>query len=188
MKREQIEITFVEAKAKYAKALLDFYKQVGQETPYLTFGPEGLGVDQEQEQRYLKAIEGSLNNRVLLAILEGEIIGAITVGAPEGTKTEHIGELGICILRRYFGFGLSRLLMEDMLEWAIESPILRGLRLEVNVENIRALSLYKKYDFKEIGRLPEGQYVDGTFQETVLMYLPVKNSEQETASEENQEV
>ena len=67
MKKEQLEITLADAMPKDAKALLDFYKVVGGETDFLSFGEEGLGINQEQETRYLKSLQESLNNRALIA-------------------------------------------------------------------------------------------------------------------------
>ena len=64
MKKEQLEITLADAMPKDAKALLDFYKEVGSETDFLSFGEEGLGINQEQETRYLKSLQEVLNNRV----------------------------------------------------------------------------------------------------------------------------
>ncbi|KAA9219402.1 MULTISPECIES: GNAT family N-acetyltransferase [Aerococcus] len=178
MKREEIQITLVDAEQKHAKALLDFYKKVGGESDFLSFTSQGLGINQEQEQRYLKSIQESLNNRVLIALLDDEIIGVASIGAPEGSKEEHVGELGISILRRFWSLGLSHVLMEDMLGWAKESPILRYIRLEVNVNNVRAIKLYEKFHFEELGRIPGGQYAQGDFQDTLIMGLSVLNDQQ----------
>ena len=50
-----------------AKALLDYLKQVGGETENLTFGAEGLPVDQEAEARYLAQMKSSKDDVMLLA-------------------------------------------------------------------------------------------------------------------------
>lgn len=173
MKKEKIEITLEDAQPKDAKALLDFYKIVGGETPFLSFGPEGLGLNQEQEQRYLKSIAETDNNRILIAKLEGEIIGVASIGAEQNPAISHVGEIGIAILRKFWGFGLSRVMMEDMLDWAAENPALRYLRLEVHAENIRAIKLYEKYDFVQIGVTPGGIYKEGEYADLIMMGCPV---------------
>lgn len=179
MRKEQLEITLADAMPKDAKALLDFYKAVGAETDFLSFGPDGLGINQEQETRYLKSLQEVINNRVLIARLGDEIIGVASVGAEQHEKIAHMGELGISLLRKFWGLGLSRVMMEDMIDWAKENPVLSYLRLEVSVENKRAISLYEKFDFEVIGRTPEGMYHDGALHDLVMMGLSVKNQNQE---------
>lgn len=173
MKKEQIEITLEDAQPKDAKALLDFYKIVGGETPYLSFGEEGLGINQEQEQRYLKSLPETDNNRVLIAKMNDEIIGVASIGAEQHIATAHVGEIGIAILRRFWGFGLSRIMMTDMIEWAEENFALRYLRLEVHADNIRAIKLYEKYDFIQIGVTPNGIHNADGFADLIMMGRPV---------------
>lgn len=169
MKKEKIEITLTEAQPKYAKALLDFYREVGSETPFLSFGEEGVGINQEQEQRYLKSIEGSNNNRVLIALNHEEIIGVASIAASQHTHDAHVGEMGIVILRQYWGFGLSNVLMEDMLDFASDSPVLHYIRLEVAQNNTRAIKLYERFDFDVIGRTPSAHFDGEQYQDTLYM-------------------
>lgn len=173
MKKESIEITLVDGEPKYAKALLDFYKEVGKETDYLSFDENGLGVNQAQEEQYLKSLKESLNNRLLIALLGDEIIGVASIGSPYTPRDRHVGELGIVIKQRFWGFGLSRVLMEDLIDWAKESSILSILRLEVAESNIRAIELYKKYGFQETGRIPKGIKREEGEEDSLLMVLPL---------------
>ncbi|AMB98925.1 GNAT family acetyltransferase [Aerococcus urinaehominis] len=169
MRKEQIEITIEDGQAKDAKDLLAFYQHVGQETDYLSFGEEGLGLNQEQEQRYLKQVADSDNNRVLIARLGGDIIGVASIGAEAKAKLAHIGEIGICVKQAYWGFGISRVLIGDLIDWAIENPVLTYLKLEVFHDNKRAIGLYEKFDFTELGRTPQGLAVKGQPGETIIM-------------------
>lgn len=177
MKQEKIEITLTDALPKDAKDLLEFYKQVGSETAFLEFGSEGLGLNQEQEQRYLKQLQENNNNRVIIARLGDEVIGVASIGASAKPKVAHVGEIGICILQRFWGFGLSHVLMEDLLDWAAENDVLRVLRLEVSAENIRAIKLYEKYDFETVGRIPQGIKAETDYQETLIMTKQLDNEE-----------
>lgn len=169
MKREELEITLVDAEAKHAKALLEFYRAVGGESEFLSFGAEGLGINQEQEQRYLKAIHGSWNQRLLLALLGDEIIGVASVGIADNQRTTHVGELGIVIRRKFWGMGLSRVMMSDLIDWALASPILRYLTLSVDATNIAAITLYQHYEFTEIGRIPLGVATSSGYHDQLLL-------------------
>ncbi|MDO4680126.1 MAG: GNAT family N-acetyltransferase [Aerococcus sp.] len=169
MKREEMEIILVDASAKYAKPLLEFYQAVGKESEFLSFDEAGLSVNQEQEERYLKSIHGSWNQRLLLALLDDEIIGAVSVGIQDNIRTQHVGELGIVIRRKFWGMGLSRVLMSDMIDWAVESPILRYLTLSVDETNLAATTLYQHYDFEEIGRIPLGTQTSQGYHDQIIM-------------------
>lgn len=174
MKKEAFEIVLREGQAKDAKPLLDFYKRVGEETAYLPFGGEGIGASQERVQRQLKQVEYSENNRVLLALLDGQIIGVCTVTADDQRRTCHVGELGIAVLRQYWGTGLSRILMDDMVDWATDSPVLRLLKVEVDTKNVRAIRLYQQFGFESRGTLPQAFLSDdGSYHDTQLMSRPV---------------
>lgn len=173
MKREKLEITLQDGEAKHAKALLDFYKAVGAETEFLDFGSEGLGLNQEQEQRYLKSIHGSWHSRLLLAMVDDEIIGVISITAPEKGRQAHVGEIGIVLKRRFWGIGLSRVLMQDMMDWAMESPELRYLTLTVDEENIAAQKLYDFFGFETLGKIPGGTKVDNGYRDCLIMGRPV---------------
>lgn len=181
MKKEKIEITLEDATPKDAKALLDFYKIAGAETNYLNFGEEGLGINQEQQTRHLKAIQETDNNRILIARLEDEIIGVATIGAEQQLALAHLGEIGIVILRRFWGFGLSKVMMDDMITWAEDNLALRYLRLEVHADNIRAIKLYEHFDFEQIGVTPNGMYTDDNFAALLMMGRSVTTDESQEA-------
>ncbi|MCI5774946.1 MAG: GNAT family N-acetyltransferase [Aerococcus sp.] len=178
MKREQLEITLQDAEAKHAKQLLDFYRAVGAETEFLDFDGEGIGLNQEQEQRYLKRIHGSWHSRLLLAMVDDEIIGVASIAAPENGRQSHVGEVGIVLKRRYWGIGLSRVLMQDMMDWAIESPALRYITLTVDEENIAAQKLYDFFEFETLGRIPGGTHVDNGYRDCLIMGRSVVDEEE----------
>ena len=62
------------ARAEDAAALLDYLKIVGGETENLSFGAEGVPLDLETEQDYLRSQCGSTDNVQYLAIYLGEIL------------------------------------------------------------------------------------------------------------------
>ncbi|MCZ0717077.1 GNAT family N-acetyltransferase [Aerococcus kribbianus] len=165
----------MDGRPRDAKALLDFYKQVGAETDFLDFGSEGLGINQEQETRYLKSLETSDNNRLLIARLGDEIIGVASIGAESKEKVKHVGEVGICILQRFWGFGLAQVLLDDLFDWAKEESPLTLIRLEVAADNIRAIKLYEKYDFERLGKLPKAIKLGHDYADTLIMFKSLED-------------
>ena len=80
----------------------------------------------------------------------------------------HRAELGIALLKAYWGSGLASALMTIMLR---EAKVLRyeQVELEVLAENARAVSLYQKFGFVQTGTLPhfykyrDGRYADAHY-------------------------
>ena len=50
----------------------------------------------------------------------------------------HVGEIGLSILKDYWGMGLGSLLLEELLEWISEVGLLTRLELTVQARNERA--------------------------------------------------
>ena len=58
-----------------AAKLLKYLKQVGGETDNLTFGPEGIPFSVEAEAEFISSMENSIDNVMLLAKCDDEIVG-----------------------------------------------------------------------------------------------------------------
>ena len=87
----------------------------------------------------------------------------------------HIGGLGISLHRNARGQRLGTLLMKVVLSEAKRAlPKLKILTLSVFGQNVRALSLYRKFGFIEYGRLPKGVRYRNRFDDHVLMYKNIR--------------
>ena len=86
-------------------------------------------------------------------------------------KVKHRAELGIAILKEFWGLGFGKALVEACIRCARAAGY---LQLELNVigSNRRALALYQSLGFREFGRNAKG-YRSRTegFQEVVYMLL-----------------
>ena len=86
------------ARAEDAAALLDYLKIVGGETENLSFGAEGVPLDLETEQDYLRSQCESADNVQYLAKVDGEIIGTASLNR-KPRRMSHRGEFGISLRR-----------------------------------------------------------------------------------------
>ena len=105
-------------------------------------------------------------------MVDGVVAGTAGIEAVGAKyKLKHRAELGIAILKEYWGLGLGKALMEACIECAKEAGYTQ-LELNAVAENERAVSLYKKMGFVEYGRNPRGfnSRVSG-YQEVVYMLL-----------------
>lgn len=172
--QEKVEITIREAIPKDASELLKVYSQVGKETPFLILDENGANFTEEGLAKNLEQLYASINNTLFVALADKKIVGTANIKASYMKRIEHIGEIGISILKDYWGLGLGTLMMEDLILWAQESCVIRRLELTVQARNIRALELYRKLGFSEEALMPRGAKTDdGEFLDVYLMSLMI---------------
>lgn len=152
-----------------APAMLAFLQEVGAETTYLSFGAEGNGVTAEAEREYLSRTRASDNGLVLVAEWAGGIVGCLTFNGGERKHVRHVGEFGVSVARRCWGFGIGRRLIELLLGWAAAGSTVRKINLRVRADNLRAIALYQSLGFATEGRLSRDNLVDDQFFDSLIM-------------------
>lgn len=148
------------------------FNETHAETDYLLSYPDENSFDAQQEAEFLKEKTESPNEIEIVAVVDGVVAGTAGIEAVGAKyKLKHRAELGIAILKEYWGLGLGKALMEACIECAKEAGYTQ-LELNAVAENERAVTLYKKMGFVEYGRNPRGfnSRVSG-YQEVVYMLL-----------------
>lgn len=148
------------------------FNETHAETDYLLSYPDENSFDAQQEAEFLKEKTESPNEIEIVAVVDGVVAGTAGIEAVGAKyKLKHRAELGIAILKEYWGLGIGKALMEACIECAKEAGYTQ-LELNVVAENERAVALYKKMGFVEYGRNPRGfnSRVSG-YQEVVYMLL-----------------
>lgn len=166
-----IEVTVREASKNDARSIIDFYNIVGGETNFLSFGENGFKRDVVEYEKFLAASKEELNSIILLVTLNDQIISIASIHSNQAERKKHIGTLGIVIKKEYWGLKLGRFLMEYLIDWAKLNNITRKIQLASNEENQKAISLYKKLGFEIEGIIKEDTFIDGRYNNTVLMGL-----------------
>ena len=152
-----------------AAALLDYLKIVGGETENLSFGAEGVSLDLEAEQDYLRSQYGSADNAQYFAKVDGEIIGTASLNRKH-KRMSHRGEFGISLKKAWWGRGAASALVEAILVFAKENDF-EQLNLEVRSDNARAIRLYEKYGFRKLCTFPRFFKINGEYIDFDLMNL-----------------
>ncbi|AIM24748.1 acetyltransferase, GNAT family protein [Melissococcus plutonius] len=166
------EITIREAIPTNAAQMLTVIKKINAETSYLVMDENIQRLTKEEVADNLAALYSSSNNITLLALNNEKIIGLASVKASSEQRMSHIGEIGISLLSDYWGFGLSSILLEEIIQWAKNTYLIRRLELSVQKRNQRAFHLYKKFGFKIEAEMLRGfQTKDGEFLPVYLMSL-----------------
>lgn len=155
-----------------AEAYIRYYIRAHSETEYLTTYPDEKRMDAGDVAARLENTAGDPRSLELCAFADGELVGSAGIGMiRDRDKTRHRAELGISIIKPYWGLGIGRELVSACIEMARQAGYLQ-LELEVVSDNARAVALYEKLGFTEYGRNPKAfRTRQGQWQELVLMRL-----------------
>jgi len=105
----------------------------------------------------------------LVAEVEGRIVGFARCIGKKLRRFRHQADFGICVERDYWGYGIGSELLNAIVIWS-EQVGLKKITLSVVEDNVKAISLYKKYGFIVEGRLIDDRYhSDGKFYNTIIM-------------------
>jgi len=166
----EYELLIREAEPKDAAELVAFLNCVSLETDFTSLDGDGILLTSEEMEIFLNKQASSDNQITLLAFLNDKIAGIVNITADQRKRVRHIGDLFIVIGKRYWNNGLGSLLLEEAIEWAQASGIMRRLQLTVQTRNQAAVHLYQKHGFVIEGRQDRGAYIkEGKFIDVYLM-------------------
>ena len=147
-----MEIVIQKAAPADAEELLKFLKQVGGETDNLTFGGEGLPFTAEAEADYLRQMENSRDEMMLVAKADGRIVGNASLSRLP-RRMGHRGDFSVCVAKEYWNKGIGSRLLSEILKFAKEQAF-EIIDLQVRSDNLQAIHLYEKFGFQKIGQHP----------------------------------
>lgn len=108
-------------------------------------------------------------NLFLVAEVDGNLVGFARCAGNQLSRFRHKAEFGICILQKYWGQGIGKVLLERILLWAATTEI-EKISLTVVQTNTKAIQLYKRYGFIEEGLLIKDRlHKDGNYYNTIIM-------------------
>ncbi|MCX3066814.1 GNAT family N-acetyltransferase [Cetobacterium somerae] len=164
-------ITLRLAEENDANEIINFYKQVGKETTYLSFGENEYLVTIEQQISTIKEINTSKNNIMVLALVNSKIIGIGTISSSKRKKSEHVGILGIVVSQNYFNNGIGSRIIKYLIDWCKTNKITTKVSLSVRKDNLKAVALYEKFGFSIEGVLKNETLIDGKYFDILAMGL-----------------
>lgn len=154
------------------KEVFEVFNLTHAETDYLLSYPDENSYDPEQEAQFLEEKTNSSNEIEIIAVVDGKIAGTAGIeSVGKKYKLQHRAELGISVLKEFWGLGLGKALMNACIQCAKKAGY-KQLELNVVAENERAVALYKSFGFVEFGRNPKGfNSRTSGYQELVYMLL-----------------
>ncbi|WP_243291772.1 GNAT family N-acetyltransferase [Bacillus sp. FJAT-47783] len=158
-----------------AEAVLDIQREVIKEKDYFIAVSEEFNKTVKEQQEWIKKIIEHDRETMYVAEMNGKVVGWIVFRSQERKRMHHTGSIAIMLQKDYRNRGIGKLLIEEILSWAAQHPVIEKVSLGTFSSNTRAIELYNKLGFVEEGRkvkefkINEDEYVDD-----VLMYKLVK--------------
>ena len=150
-------------------ALENFILSHGETDNMLTY-PDEITLTVEQERAYLKDKQQSTNEVIIVAEVDGRIVGLSGMDCVRNReKTRHRAVFGIHVEKACWGLGIGRAMTQACIECARKAGYSQ-LELDVVSDNKNAKKLYESEGFVEFGRNPRGfKSRSGAWQELILM-------------------
>jgi len=159
---------------EHAQGLLDYLKQISEETEFVLRYPEEVNYTLEGEKRLIESMKESPYDAFLTVTVDGKVAGNCHLMLQSGLKTRHRGSVAIALTKEYWGLGIGTVLFGELIRIAQENPEVNQLELEVIEGNDRAIALYKKMGFTEYGVRPNAIVLkDGRVLSEIMMLRPV---------------
>ncbi len=156
---------------------LDYINTLSAEDTFVRFSGEQQSLQDEAKYIASTFVDMELHNAVhIICFVEGKFAGYSGINKlPELKKRgEHVGRLGISVSKDFRGEGIGFELITGVIAEA--AACINGIKivhLECTGTNEKALNLYKKVGFKEVGRIPKYILHHGNYEDEVQMVLGV---------------
>lgn len=161
------ELWIRDAKKSDAKELLRYIRELSREKRYLLMEPEEVPTTVKEEERFISSYDRP-NRRLIVAIVDGKIVGSADCRIGSLKKTKHTASFGVAVCKKYRNIGIGTALMDELMRWAEEKGV-KKLWLSVFSDNMRAINLYKKLGF-QVECIKRGQFrVNGKYVDEVVM-------------------
>ena len=167
----EVNIMIKEARTEDAVKLIEYTKIVGAQTDNLSFGKEGVG-DKHEVEEFIKRISLDSKSVMYFAWKNDDIVGCANISGMK-RRMSHRANFAISVAKSEWGSGIGSALLEKCISFAKDNEI-EIINLDTRSDNIRAISLYKKFGFIKIGRMPAFSKINGEYIDADLMYLDLR--------------
>lgn len=169
MKNRDFEVVYREPEKRDSKAIVDFYNVVGGETTYLSFEKDEYPMNYAEQERDIESVKESPNSTMLIALVNGEIVGIGTINSTHKVKGRHVGELGIVVAQKYQAYGIGSEIMEKLIDFCRDNGVTTKITLVTRCDNKNAVKLYERMGFRKEGTLTDMDFSDGDYHDLFYM-------------------
>jgi L-phenylalanine/L-methionine N-acetyltransferase len=108
-------------------------------------------------------------DHILVAVVDGEVIGVIGLHTSSRPRVNHRGEIGMMVRDDWQGKGAGAAMMRAIIDLADKWLNLARIELTVFTDNEPAIALYRKFGFEIEGTLRKFAFRDGEFVDAYAM-------------------
>lgn len=157
-----------------AQAMIDMMLGCYAETEFLSSTPEEFRVTVQDEINFMKRFEASDRECMISAFVDGRLVGNVSIRQVSGVRRmRHRANLGISVLKAYWGRGVGSMLMDAAIQTA-QSAGYAQIELQVAADNERAIRLYERFGFEQYGRCPRALKREGGYADEIEMVRVLK--------------
>lgn len=165
------EVIYRQPTVEDASELVAFYNEVGGETSFLSFEKDEYPLDVEAQKISIEDTKKQKNAIMILATVNGKVIGIGTINSSNKIKSRHSGELGIVVANKYQGQGIGSEIIQQLIDWCKSNGITTRIQLDTRTDNELAVKLYKKFGFEIEGELKNSTLLNGKYYNLYIMGL-----------------
>jgi L-phenylalanine/L-methionine N-acetyltransferase len=109
------------------------------------------------------------NKYSLVAVIDGEIVGQISLEVLASPRRKHVANLGMAVSEDFQGIGVGSALLGAVVKLAQNWLAVRRIELEVYTDNHAAIALYKRHGFVIEGEAREYAFRNGEYVDVFMM-------------------
>jgi len=164
-----------EATLKDAEELRNVIKEYVERSEFIPYAEGEFNLSIEEEEQWIQSFIDIPNGLLLIADIEGKIVGNLSLNANKREMLQHTAIIGIGMLKEYRGLGLGSIFFQETINWAKNYSSLEFLSLETYATNKAGIALYKKFGFKQAGllsgfvKVSPNEYID-----SITMVLDIR--------------
>jgi len=162
------DIEIRKARKEDAQDILNYLNIIGGESENLTFGENEFTTTLEQQEQIIESTQNT-PSAMFVGYIDNELVCTGKIAVIDRPRISHHGEVGITVLKKFWGLGIGRCLMDEIINFVKSETQLEMITLKVKSDNVRAIKLYKKLGFQEIGCYPRFFKVDKVYFDAVVM-------------------
>ncbi|MGG4395222.1 GNAT family N-acetyltransferase [Paenibacillus thiaminolyticus] len=164
-----ITYTIRSASATDAEELSALRVQIDGETEFLDREPGEAFIDVPGFEQLIRSDSDKKRNIFLVAVVQNRIVGFARCEGSQLKRFYHKVEFGVCVLKKFWGYGIGKNLLQQSIAWADSTGITK-ITLNVLETNEKAIALYKKLGFAIEGTLRNDKILsDGKYYNTIVM-------------------
>ncbi|MDU5111846.1 MAG: GNAT family protein [Clostridium sp.] len=154
-----------------AKNIIEYLNIVGGESDNLLFGAGEVTLSVGDEISFIESINKDNNSLMIIGLIDNEIVSVAQISSPNRKRIAHNSEIAISVKEKYWSIGVGSAVMGQLIKFASDSGVIKNIILGVNSANDKAIKLYEKFGFKNVGVHKNYFNINGKYYDEIIMDL-----------------